>query len=108
MKQLTLASSLTMQQAYDWIDANPKAWAFMVRFALQRASNGQRFGMKALVERVRWEMELTSTDGVYKLNNSLTAALARILVADYPALKPYISMRRSDFDREVAASNCRP
>jgi hypothetical protein len=83
-----------MVGARDWIARNQEAWTFMVGQALQCADRGQRFGMKALAEVVRWRGRLA--DGTpYKLDNRIVSSLARILVAEHPSLKPYLEMRRS-------------
>ena len=47
------------QAAADWIEANPRAFALFERFALSLAERGRSFGMKALAERVRWEVLAT-------------------------------------------------
>lgn len=84
------------QRAADWITANPQAFALFERFALQMAERGRSFGMKALAEKVRWEVMATwdkDADG-YRLNNNLTAYLGRELVARHPELEPFIEFRR--------------
>lgn len=60
------------------------------------AERQRKFGMKALAERVRWEVMTTwdkDTDG-YRVNNSIVAYIGRRLVEHHPVLKDYIEFRR--------------
>lgn len=103
MDQLTLfeQQAKLRQQAADWIIANPQAFALFERFALAQAERRRSFGMKALAERVRWEVMTTwdsDADG-YKLNNNLTAYIGRELVAKHPELAEYIEFRRCRDER---------
>ena len=82
--------------AADWITANPQAFALFERFALEMAHRKRRFGMKALAERVRWQVMATwETDAEgFKLNNNLVSFLSRELIKRYPELGRYIELRR--------------
>lgn len=90
------------QAAADWIEANPRAFALFERFALSLAERGRSFGMKALAERVRWEVLATwekDAEG-YRLNNNLPAYIGRELVARHPELAAFIEFRRCRDERE--------
>jgi hypothetical protein len=79
-----------------WITANPQAFALFERFALEMANRKRRFGMKALAERVRWQVMATwekDAEG-FKLNNNLVSFLSRELIKRYPELGHYIELRR--------------
>jgi len=80
-------------EAERWIDENPEAYALFVRFARERVTKGRRFGVKAIAERVRWEWDL-EWDGEFKLNNNLTAYIARRLAADVPGVGALIETRK--------------
>jgi hypothetical protein len=56
---------------------------------------GRPFGVKLLAERVRWEVAYHWGEQQYKLNNNLTSYVARQLVHDLPALKPYLKFRKT-------------
>lgn len=83
-------------QAAAWIADNPQAFALFERFALQMAARSRSFGMKALAEKVRWEVMATWDKDAdnYRLNNNLPAYLGRELVARYPELAAFIEFRR--------------
>lgn len=89
-------------QAAVWIADNPQAFALFERFALALAERGRSFGMKALAERVRWEVLQTWADDAagYKLNNNLVAYIGRELVARHPSLAGFIEFRKCRDERE--------
>lgn len=104
MNQLNLfdQQAKLRKAAADWIIANPQAFALFERFALNMAASGRRFGMKALAERVRWEVLATwekDADG-YRLNNNLPAYLGRELVARHPELANFLEFRRCRDERQ--------
>ena len=78
-----------------WIAGHPTAMAILERMALARAQARQRFGMKALVEAVRWHyaIERTDQDADFKLNNNYTSYLARWLIDRHPQIADYVELR---------------
>lgn len=90
------------ENAQRWIDENPAAMDLFRRFAFELANRNTRFGMKALAERVRWEMAITTTGSTWKINNSHIAYIARDLVRRYPGLTLYLSFRRTKYDQELS------
>lgn len=80
------------REAREWIRTYPKVWAYMVEQALSVARQGRRFGMKALVEHVRWRVQF-QWGGEYKLNNNHTAYLGDELVARYPEIRDHLERR---------------
>lgn len=88
-----------MDEAREWIDANPNGWGYIVEQALLSASLHRRFGMKALCEHVRWHMSVNVGDAEFKLNNNYTAAFTRLLVSEHPEVKPYVKTRHSVIDQ---------
>ena len=52
-----------------------------------------RVGVKALVERLRWESGLVTHGTAYKLDNSLTSRYARLLLARRPEWQGRIETR---------------
>jgi len=70
--------------------SNPRVYSYLVHFAKQwrqRRGDGAHLGMKALFERVRWEVSLGETSGDFKLNNNNTAFYSRLIMRDEPLLK---------------------
>ena len=83
--------------AEQWRRNHPDGWALIETEALERLARGQKFGMKALIEFVRWHLTYKTRAEArdYKLNNNFTAHFARMLVADHPAIAGLIHMREA-------------
>lgn len=96
-RQLPLGMGRNRNEAAyrEWAIKNPDIVALFLRFARERMGSGRNFGMKALWERVRWDIpvEIQRTDA-WRLNNSHVAYVARDLLAIEPRLKDYIKTRR--------------
>ena len=73
--------------------ANPQVYARLVLLAQDSAALGYRFGLKALVERLRWDGSLRTNGKPFKLDNSYTSQYARLLYEQEPALRPYFRVR---------------
>lgn len=90
--------TLTLDERYtQWAEANPWVLDQIERFADELAAAGvKRIGIKALVERLRWDWTISraTTGDRWKLNNSFTSRLARALIARRPDLAPMIETRR--------------
>jgi hypothetical protein len=78
-----------------WKGEHPEVFALFMRFAQERISHDRKFSVKALVERVRWDLPVPlSKERGFRLNNSLTSYLARDLIRLYPRLASLIETRR--------------
>lgn len=81
-----------------WIDENPDAWAFMVSRALHEAKAHRRFGSKQLVEEARRKDFADVRGRRTRISNTLTPAFARILAAEHPECRPFVTMKPSAVD----------
>ncbi len=82
--------------AEEWIATHSQACEILLSLALEAAGRGRQFGVKLLVERLRWECVLQGwSDDQYKINNNLTAYLARWLIAREPMLEKFIQFRET-------------
>lgn len=71
---------------------NPAIFAAFKKFAFEARGRKKRFGAKAVMERVRWELEINTT-GSFKVNNDFTALYARLLIYQHPEFKNFFSLR---------------
>lgn len=68
-----------------WIDQHPQVYAKFCEYALMVISRGRtRYGAKALIEQIRWNVEIVGGKP-FKLPNAVTTYLARRFQHDYPA-----------------------
>jgi len=79
--------------------ANPHVADALEHLAEQWLAAGHsRVGMKALVERLRWESGIRTAGDAYVLNNSYTAFYARLLIERRPEWADAIQTRRAMAD----------
>ena len=86
------------QRALRWLRDNPDVRRLFRRYSTEMAERGIQFGMKALVERVRWQHLLehqAQEDHVFKINNSYTAYIGRWLIAHDPRLADLVRCRQT-------------
>ncbi len=75
--------------------AHPEIYAELRRMALTKLAEGrQRYGLKKLVEDVRWERRgIGDAMGEFKVNNIFASRYVRKLVEECPELAGMFSMR---------------
>ena len=79
----------------DWINSHPAAARLFLKFARELASRGRKFGVKLLMERIRWECVVEGLrEGEYRLNNNMTAYLGRWLIGQDASLERFIAFRQ--------------
>lgn len=83
-------------EAETWMDEHPRIYCVFKAFAIRAAMRRRRFGMKALAERVRWEVNV-EWDGDHKINNNYVAYIGRRLIRELPDLEQWIETRRVRF-----------
>lgn len=91
-------------RADEWIASNsapegiPCAWNFIKNRTLAEAKEGRKFGLQKIVEDARWKDFTDNKGKPVRISNSLVAYFARVLIRDYPEIKPLIEIRTSEFD----------
>jgi hypothetical protein len=78
-----------------WAAKNPDIIELLLKFAIEAKQAGSnRFGIAAIVQRVRWEINLTSRgDEPFKISNDFTSRLARLLMQMDPILEGFFELR---------------
>jgi hypothetical protein len=82
--------------------SNPHVADALETLAEQWLARHERVGMKALVERLRWESGIRTEGSVWKLNNSWPAFYSRLLLERRPEWAGRIQTRRAQADEAVA------
>lgn len=85
------------RKAMEWTRRNLRAWSEMKRMAVELASKGRRFSIDQLAIEARYNMRTEGYDG-FKVNNSLRAPLARMLIQECPCVEGFIETRSSKAD----------
>jgi hypothetical protein len=85
-----------LAETADWIRTHPLAADLLLKYARELASRGRRFGVKMLVERLRYD---GYRDGWkredYQVNNSHVAYIARWIIEQDPAVEKYVEFRQT-------------
>lgn len=68
-----------------WHKENPHVWALFERFALQAVERGvEETSAWLIVNRIRWETNIVTKSGDFKISNDFIAFYARLWRALYP------------------------
>ena len=82
----------------DWLQFhadNPQVYEWLKRSAMQLKDNGhKKWGMKSLIEVLRWQHAMQTTDPVFKINNNHAPYYARYLMDMNPELKGFFNIRQ--------------
>jgi hypothetical protein len=78
-----------------WAAKNPDIIRLLLKFALEAKQAGfNRFGIAAIVERARWEVNFVSRgDEPFKISNDFKSRLARLLMEMEPTLEGFFELR---------------
>lgn len=89
--------TISIQERFEEFDRNnPRVYLALEKLALERAAKKPgRFGIKRIMEVIRWDFEDMSAWGdEFKINNSYTSRYARKLITLHPDLKERIETRQ--------------
>lgn len=86
---------MTLQQKFEEFDkGNPHVFQLFIKYALEAKRRGyDRFGAKAIIERMRWHLNIETTGDYFLLNNNHTALYARKAMNTVPELKGFFHTR---------------
>lgn len=74
---------------------NPHVYAEFERRAMELYRAGaRRIGVKAIAERIRWDVHVRVLSTDYKIDNSLVSLYARLLIHRHPELAEVIELRQ--------------
>lgn len=81
---------------------NPRVWEYFILFAFQAIDRGRKhLSVALIVERIRWEIYLTTTsDDLFKINNNHRAYYARKWKRTFPNHASFFRIRRIASDYE--------
>lgn len=93
--QPRMARGATIQERFEAFHrANPQVYSALKTLSLQMLGTGvSRYGIKGLVERLRWEFAIVTKGDNFKICNSYTSRYARLLVEESPQLDGFFELR---------------
>ena len=73
---------------------NPHVYRELRKLALDMKTRGvEQYGIKSLIEVLRWHRVMTTSDPKYKINNNWAPFYARLLMEQEPALRGFFETR---------------
>jgi hypothetical protein len=84
------------RQEFDkWHANNPLVWKYFEQFSFDALASGRkRISHWLIINRIRWEVYLTTTGVDYKLSNDVIAFYARLWRETYPQHKTLFKIKR--------------
>jgi len=79
---------------WDYHAQNPIIYEKLKIYAKQLKDSGRnRFGIRAIFERIRWDMYIEYKNDDFKLNNTFSPFYARLLIFDHPEFDGFFETR---------------
>lgn len=73
---------------------NPRVFKLFELYTMQAINSGRkRYGARAIVERVRWEVNITTTGSEFKIDNCHIPYYARLFAQVHPEHKDFFEFR---------------
>jgi hypothetical protein len=83
-----------VQQFWDFHKSNPKVFELFREYCHQlRAAGRNQYGAKAVMERIRWHLEVETRGDDFKINNNYSSCYARLLLTQEPAFRSFFHVR---------------
>ena len=102
----TTSEGLLERKFWEFHVDHPEVYRYLVQFARQWRSVGRsRLGIKALFERVRWEIGIRDDKPPPKLNNNHTAFYARLIMERNSDLAGIFALRQQRIQSTIGPSN---
>lgn len=95
MQQQTLLPTKLDRQFQMYHMVNPQVFLLLVNYTRRLKDRGfQHYGIKAVFERIRWEINVETNDPAgFKMNNNYTSRYARLLEKTYPEFTGFYHKR---------------
>jgi hypothetical protein len=88
---------------WDFHQTNPKVYELFDRFTRYAIQRGRkRFSVSVIIERIRWETTIETSNDDFKINNNHRAYYARLWMRDNPQHGGFFSTRETRGERDAA------
>ena len=90
--------AVRFRNACEFRRLNPDVWNEWEQAALYEAAHKRRFSMQYVCEHTRKFDRVNDIGEPVGVNNTYRPIWARMLATEHPELRPYIELRKSEFD----------
>ena len=78
---------------------NPEVYELFKRFTFEAMNRGhQQLSAEMIINRIRWETKVVTTDADYKINNDYKPFYSRLFIVEHPQHKDFFRLRQSVAD----------
>lgn len=89
-----------VEEFFRFHSENPHVFELIEKFSSTLIDSGRaRYGMRAVIERVRWHVNVETVGDEFKINNNHAAGYARLLIIKRPEFATFFSLRRASCER---------
>jgi len=80
-------------------ETNPEVYELFKKFTFQAMSRGHKhLSAEMIINRIRWETKVVTTDKDYKINNDYKPFYSRLFIVEHPQHKDFFRLRQSVAD----------
>ena len=86
-----------------WHKANPKVWEKFEEYTFQAIQSGRKkYSQWAIINRIRWNEEIETKGGDFKISNDYICFYARLFHARHPRYKGFFSIKPLKEEKAIA------
>jgi hypothetical protein len=72
---------------------NPKVWELFERYTLLAMKSRNHYSHWDIISRIRWHVDIETTDKEFKINNNYAAFYARLFITRHPTAAGFFNLR---------------
>jgi hypothetical protein len=87
---------------WDWHQANPHVWKLFEKYTLEAINSGlTSYSHWFIVNRIRWDFEVVTKSGEFKISNNHIAFYARLFHAYHPVYSEFFNIKPFKEERMI-------
>ena len=80
---------------WEWHKENPQVWNNFEKYTLEAIATGRKhYSHWAIINRIRWNSEIETNAGEFKISNEYIGFYARLFHARYPEHKDFFRLKQ--------------
>ena len=91
------------EEWWEWHKNNPKVWERFRDYTLEAIRSGRKhYSQWAIINRIRWNEEIETQGGEFKISNNYISFYARLFHAKYPEHKGFFRLKPFKEEKEIS------
>ena len=91
------------QKWWAWHKQNPQVWGKFEEYTLEAVASGRRhYSHWAIINRIRWNREIETRGGEFKISNDYICYYARLFHAKYPQHNDFFKLKPLKEEKLIA------